>query len=300
MLAINLDEKYLQTYLGISAQRIAAYGSLNIEEIVKAEALAGNEAAQQALIKILNDADSLLELFRLGNANNRWQILKELSQYDLQNMLENLEKEDLIMGLQFFQKEGLLAMIQELPEKEVCKIVFQIFPPKAFIKLIPQREINKWFESEKVDQKEVFAQLQGLNQDVLAQMVQAVTGDAQKDNNREALLQTIEGFNKKDFLTSVCSLDPRYKNQIILNMTREKPELWYEFGSKTLSKPLERLQKPDIIKGMGALNEKTLISIVDNLPQELLSVVMTQINPEVFANLLSDKYQDLLKKVVSV
>lgn len=300
MLAINLDENYLQTYLGISAQRIQAYGAINLEEIVKAEALAGNEAAQQALIKILNDADSLIELFKLGNANNRLQILKELGQYDLQNMLEYLEKDDLLLGLKFFQKEGLLAMIEDLPEKEVCKIVFKIFPPKQFIKLIPQREINKWFESEKVDQKEVLAQIQGLNQDVLAQMVQAVTGDVKENDNRASLLQTIEGFNKKDFLTSVQSLEPRYKNQIILNMTREKPELWHEFGSKALSKPLERLQKQDICRGMSALKEKTLISIVDNLPQELLSVVMTQINPEVFANLLSDKYQDLLKKVVSV
>lgn len=300
MLAINLDEKYLQTYLGISAQRIQAYGSINLEEIVKAEALAGNEAAQLALIKILNDADSLMELFKLGNANNRWQILKELSQYDLQNMLKCLEKDDLMMGLQFFNKDGLLGMIQDLPEKEVCKIVFQIFHPKQFIKLIPQREINKWFESEKIDQKEVFAQLQGLNQDVLEQMVQAVTGEVKNDTDRASLLQTIEGFNKKDFLKSVQSLEPRYKNQIVLNMTRENPDLWFEFGSKTLSKPLEKLQKNDIILGMGALKEKTLIGIVDNLPQELLSVVMTQINPEIFAKLLSDNYQDLLKKVVSV
>lgn len=299
MLAINLDENYLTTYLGISAQRIQAYGTANLEEIVKEEALAGNKAAQQALIKILNDADSLMELFKLGNANNRWQILKELSTYDLQHLLEYLEKEDLLMGLKFFQKEGLLAMIQDLPEKEVCQVVFQVFPPKEFIKLIPEREINKWFESEKVDQKEVLEQIQGLNQDVLQQMVQAVTGEVQNDANRASLLQTIEGFNKRDFLKSVHSLDPRYKNQIILNMTKEKPELWYEFGSKTLSKPLERLQKQDICQGMSALKEKTLIGIVDNLPQELLSVVMTQINPEVFANVLSENYQELLKKAVS-
>jgi len=300
MLAINLDLHYLTTYLGISTQKIQAYGTSNLEEIVKAEALAGNEAAQQALVKILNDADSLLELFRLGNANNRWQILKELSEYDLQNLLQYLEKEDLLIGLQFFQKEGLLQMIQELPEKEVCQIVFEVFAPKDFIKLIPEDEINKWFESTKVDPNLVFEQLQNFNPEILAQMIYAVTGQFEENQNRAQLLKTIEGFNKEDFLKSVQSLEPRYKYQIILNMTKEKPDLWFEFGSKTLAKPLERLQKPEIIKGMGALKEKTLIKIVDNLPQELLSVVMTQIDPEVFAKVLCQDYQELLKKAVSV
>ena len=131
-------------------------------------------------------------------------------------------------------------------------------------------------------------------------MVQKITGENQDNANRAQLLQTIQGFNKEDFLKSVQSLHPRYKNQIILNMTKENPDLWFEFGSKVLAKPLERLQKPEIIEGMGALKEKTLIKIVDNLPQELLSVVMTQIDPEVFAKVLCENYQQLLKKAVSV
>lgn len=299
MLAISFDLNYLTKYLGISTQKIQAYGNVNLEEIVKQEALNGNEEAQRALIQILNDSDSLLKLFRLGNANNRWQILKELSEYDLQSLLPYLEKEDLVMGLYFFQKESLLKMIQELPEKEVMQIVFECFTPKDFIKLIPEEEINKWFESEKVDPQFVFEQLQMFNKDVLAQMVQSITGEFDENANSEQLLMTIAGFNKEDFLKSVQSLDPKYKNQIILNMTKENPDLWYEFGSKTLSKPLERLKKPDIIKGMGALKEKTLVKLVDNLPQELLAVVITQINPEVFSKVLCDKYQDLLKKAVS-
>ena len=300
MLAITLDLNYLTKYLGISTHRIKRYGTASLEEIVKAEALEGNEAAQQALIKILNDADSLLELFRLGNANNRWQILKELSQYDLQNMLKLLEKDELVMGLQFFQKDGLLQMIEALPEKEVMQIVLECFALKDFIKLIPESEINKWFESEKVDRDKVFEQLQTMNREVLAQMVHCVTGEMDVEANSAQLLKTIEGFNKQDFLKSVQSMDVKYKNQIILRMTQEKPELWYEFGSKTLTKPLQALQKPELILGMSALKEKTLIKLVDNLPQELLSVVMTQINPQVFAQFLTENYQDLLKKAVSV
>jgi len=300
MLAITLDLNYLTKYLGISTQRIKRYGTASLEEIVKAEALEGNEAAQQALIKILNDPDSLLELFILGNANNRWQIFKELSQYDLQNMLKFLEKDDLVMGLQFFQKDGLLQMIEALPEKEVMQIVMECFALEEFIKLIPESEINKWFESEKVDRDKVFEQLQGMNREVLAQMVHSVTGEMDAEANSAQLLKTIEGFNKQDFLKSVQSMDVKYKNQIILRMTHEKPELWYEFGSKTLSKPLQALQKQDIILGMSALKEKTLIKLVDNLPQELLAVVMTQINPQVFAKVLTENYQELLKKAVSV
>ena len=211
-----------------------------------------------------------------------------------------LEKDDLVMGLQFFQKDGLLQMIEELPEKEVMQIVAECFALKDFIKLIPESEINKWFESEKVDRNKVFEQLQGMNKEVLAQMVHSVTGEMSTEANSAQLLKTIEGFNKQDFLKSIQSMDVKYKNQIILGMTYENPELWYEFGSKTLTKPLQSLQKQEIILGMSALKEKTLIKLVDNLPQELLAVVMTQINPQVFAKVLTENYQELLKKAVSV
>ena len=83
-------------------------------------------------------------------------------------------------------------------------------------------------------------------------------------------------------------------------MTQEDPKLWEEFSVKTLTKPLELLDKPEVIKGMAKLEDDMLIKVIENLPNDLLSVVVTQIDPEAFADVLSNKYQEILKNVVSL
>ncbi len=300
MIAIQLDLNYLSRYLNISAQRLQLYGTKSLQEIVEAEALQGNTAAQDYLIKVLKDPNSILQLFQLGNARNRWQILREMNEDDLQYMLQFLESKDLVAGLQFFTQDALLKYIREMPKKEITKVLFECYSKEEFIKLVPESELNKWFESEKVDQKKVFEQLKGMNQQVLAQMVEAITGENQEETSQKDLLGTIENFNPQQFLEAVQSLKPKYKGQIILNMTQEDPDLWEEFSVKTLTKPLELLDKPEVIKGMSKLEDEMLIKVVENLPQDLLSVVITQIDPEVFADVLANDYHEILKNVVSI
>lgn len=300
MIAIQLDLNYLSRYLNISAQRLQEYGTKSLQEIVEAEALQGNTAAQEYLLKVLKDPNSILELFQLGNARNRWQILREMNEEDLQYMLQFLESKDLVAGLQFFTQDALLKYIREMPKKEITKVLFECYSKEEFIKLVPETDLNKWFESEKVDQKKVFEELKGLNQQVLAQMVEAVTGENQEKTSQKDLLGTIENFNPEQFLEAVQSLKPKYKGQIILNMTQEDPDLWEEFSVKTLTKPLELLDKPEVIKGMSKLEDDMLIKVVENLPQDLLAVVITQIDPDVFADVLANDYHEILKNVVSV
>ncbi len=300
MIAIQLDLNYLARYFNISAQRLEAYGSKSLQEIMEAEAAQGNTAAQDYLISVLQDPDAILNLFKIGSARNRWKILKEMNKDDLSYLLQFLESKDLVAGLQFFTQDALLKFIREMPKKEITKVLFECYSKEDFIKLVPEAELNKWFESEKVDKKKVFEQLQGLNRDILAQMLEAVTGEPQEDSDRKELLQNLNSLNPEQFLESVQSLKPKFKQQIILNMTQEDPKLWEEFSVKTLTKPLELLDKPEVIKGMAKLEDDMLIKVVENLPNDLLSIVVTQIDPEVFADVLSSKYQEILKNVVSL
>lgn len=286
--------------MNISAQRLQAYGSKSLQEIVEAEAAQGNAAAQEYLLKVLKDPDSILRIFQLGNARNRWRILREMNEEDLQYMLHFLETKDLVAGLQFFTQDALLKYIREMPKKEITKVLFECYSKEEFMNLVPEAEMNKWFESEKVDKKKVFEQLKGMNQQVLAQMVEAVTGQNQEDTNQKDLIKTLENMNPEMFMDAVQSLKPKFKGQIILGMTEEDPKLWEEFSVKTLTKPLELLDKPELIKGMAKLEDEMLINVLDNLPQDLLAVVVTQIDPEVFADVLVKDYQEILKNVVSM
>lgn len=300
MIAIQLDLSYLARYLNISTERMQAYRNKSLEEIVELEAEQGNILAQEYLAKTLRDPNSLLKIFNLIDAQNRWMILKEMNEDDLQDLLPLLESKDLISGLFFFTHDALIKMIEEMPPEEITKVLFQCYSEEEFLALVPEPEMNKWFESEKVDKQKVFEQVKGFNQEILAQMVEAVTGENQEDTSHDDLISTIGNFNPREFLEGVQALKPKNKGQIILNMTQEKPALWEEFGAKTLTRPLEYLEKPDIIKGMVKLEDKMLVKMLENLPKELMAVVTTQIDPEIFSKVLARDFQEVLKNVVSI
>ena len=301
MLAVQLDIGFLTKYLGITPQRMKAYGAKTLEEIVEAEAIAGNAAAQEYLMKVLNDPCALVEMFQLGNVRNRWMILRELNEDDLADLLPFLEPKELLHGMNFFTQEMLLKFIEEMPKEEITKVLFECYSPEKFLNLVSEKDLNKWFESEKVDKNQVLEQLKGLNEEVLAQMLEAATGQPQADNSdRGALLTGIEKLSPEQFMDAIHSLKPKFKRQIILNMTKQDPDLWQEFSAETLTKPLALLDKPDVIKGMAKLEKDMLVKVAENLPQDLLAIVITQIDPDKFADALSKNFKDLLMNVVSM
>ena len=100
--------------------------------IIEAEAAQGNAAAQEYLASVLQDPEAILRLFKLGNARNRWKILKGLNQDDLSYLLPFLETKDLVAGLQFFTQDALLKFIREMPKKEITKILFECFHGNKF------------------------------------------------------------------------------------------------------------------------------------------------------------------------
>ena len=63
---------------------------------------------------------------------------------------------------------------------------------------------------------------------------------------------------------------------------------------------VSRLQKPDMVKSMVALNHDSLTRMTRQLPEDLFSVVATQVDTRQFAKLLIDRCPDLLEKFASM
>ena len=57
------------------------------------------------------------------------------------------------------------------------------------------------------------------------------------------------------------------------------------------------MDKVDIVKNMDKLEPQDLIKMVNELPDDLMAVVITQIDPMVFAELLSKNFQDILAEI---
>ena len=122
---------------------------------MEAEAAQGNTRAEDFQKDVLNDPKQILKLFKLSNAQNRYAILSNMNSSDLEYLVQFLEPGELQMALMFFTKEKILNLIYDLPKNKICSILFQAFSTEQFLKMIPEKEIDKFFESDKLDKNKI-------------------------------------------------------------------------------------------------------------------------------------------------
>lgn len=297
MIELDVDLTYLAKYYDIGTRRISQYGEKSIEEIMKEEAASGNAKAANFDLEVLKNPKELAKLFKLSTARNRYKILKNMNSSDLKYLMQYLSKDDLLMGLNFFTKDKLLALIENMPKNKIAKVLFNKFSPEKFLKMVPEKEIDKFFDSTKIDKEQVIASVSTLPPEALDAIMENITGKNSNNVDPNKVVDTLRSTNPNKFRKAIQSLNKEFKTKIVTDLTRNDPKLFLEFSKDALMTPLEQLDKPELIKTMSVLESEDLLKMLDELPEDLLSVVVTQIDPEVFAELLCDKFQDVLADI---
>lgn len=303
MIRLDIDLSFLAKHFEIGTQRLNQYGSKSIDEIMEAEAAQGNTKAAEFDREVIEDPKKLVQLFKLSKAKNRYAILSNMNSKDLEYLAQFLEPEDLQMGLMFFTKTKILDLIYDLPKNKICSIIFQIFSPEQFLKIIPEKEINKFFESEKLDKNKILDFVKTLPEEKLNKMVEKFMfkeeGKIQENNNwsKEHVVKWLEQLKPEKFKKALQCFEREEKMGLILELTKDDKKLFTEFSKNALTFPLRQLDKVDIVKNMDKLEPNDLLKMVNELPDELLAVVVTQIDPQIFAEILSKNFQDILKEI---
>ncbi len=297
MIQLDVDLLYLSKHYEVGTKRINQYGEKSIEEIMKEEAAQGNKRAANFDLNVLNDPKELVKVFKLFSARNRYKILKNMNHSDLVYMMQFLEQKDLVLGLNFFTKDKLLKLLNGLSKDKIAKVLFSKFTPEKFLKLIPEKEMNLFFESTKIDKDQVMNTLMEFPPSVLEAMMENITGKPVKGMDKKSMLKTFAGLPPNKFKKAIQSLNKDNKMKLILKLTEKDPKLFLEFSKDALIHPLKQLEKPEIVKCMSVLESEDLIKMLQELPEDLMAVVVTQIDPEVFADVLSNNFKDVLSDI---
>lgn len=299
MIELDIDLSYLSKHFNIGLAQIQQYAKTrSIKEIVRAEAEKGNKAAENFELEVLRDPKEIAKLFKLSNSANRYKILKNMNQTDLRYLLQFLEKSELNYALNFFTKTKLLDMLKEVPKEEILNVVFEAFSVKEYLELIPEKEMDKFFKSEKVDKKQIKEMLKSFPPEALAKMLETVTGQVQSNKSHPEMWDEISQFSDAQLQDGLESLTKKHKMLMVEKLTQKDPDLWKEFSSDTLVKPMEQLEKAEIIKSMEQLEPDTLLELVSELPQDFMAIVVTQIDPMDFADQLVKYFGEVLGQVV--
>ena len=303
MIRLDIDLAYLTKNFEIGTQRINQYGEKSIDEIMEIEAQNGNTQASNFDTSVLNNPRELVKLLKLTSTRNRYAIISNLNTDDLQYLLQFLEMKDLLLGLMCFKKTKLLNLIYDLPKEKICSILFNAFSPEKFLKMIPEKEIDKFFDSDKLDKNQIMDYIKTLEPEKLNKMMQKFIHKMTGQNTEnlqmepEQIYKFLEKLQPDKFKEALKCFERDEKMGLVLELTKKDEKLWTEFSKNALTIPLKQLDKPDIVKNMKDLEPEDLTKMLEELPDDVLAMVVTQIDPLVFAEILVKNFQDILSEI---
>lgn len=299
-ISLNTDQYYLQNQLNISTSRMRNYADMSIDDIIEAEAESGNTVAKDYGRKLFGNVDELIQTFQLDDPTNKYNIINQMSAEQRNKVLDLLDAEDMVIGLNFFTQEKLEQMLGKVSVAESANVAIEAFPMEQLIKMIPDEELEQFFMSSEVRKNDVTAQLSNLDPELLIQMTEGMTGQAADSNDVSKLLAQISSLPDKQFKETMASMEPEIQQNIIFQMANEDKDTLLNFSNQTFTNMVSKLQKPDMVKSMIALDSESLQIMTKQLPEDLFSIVATQVDTKQLAKLLIDRCPDVLEKFTSM
>lgn len=298
-LAISSTLEYLQSRLSLSEDKMQIYADKSLEEILDAEAAEGNQAAIQLAADMFTDPSQLIELFQLADPENKLIILQSMTSAQLEKLVPMLETDDLVQGLQYFTQDSLMDLLKDLPAEELVKTVFEMFSEQQVIENMPEKELDKLLTGTDMDKELLLKNLQSIPETYLQQIVESVTGEESEGNSRE-LTSQISQMGDQDYKQAIMNLQPVQKQELTLSITSSQPKLYEKFSADAYTHIIMReREKDETVKAMGVIKPEYLQNMMTELPQDLLSVVITQIDTEKFADSLINKFPEVLAKFIA-
>ena len=298
---LDTNMKLFAERMNISSSRmIQDYGLKTVDEIIEAEAAQGNTQAINYAREMYNSPAKLIKIFKLTDVENKFVILHNMDDRTREMVLPMLDKEDLVMGLYFFTQDKLLEMLKEVDIEELVNVVLGAFALEDIVMMFTEDDLAAFFQNEKLEKYDVIEQLKSMPPEVMIKFVEGVTGRPSEETNPMDLIKSIESLPIDKYRDFMSAIDPDVQRQLTFQLTKTKPEYLQLFENNTYINMLSTLMKPEMVKPMIALEKESIVDMITELPDDLMSIVGAQIDTEVFAEFLLDDRLDLLEGALMI
>lgn len=299
-LVIDSNLEYLQNILHISKVTFEEkYANMSVDEIIEAEAAQGNQQAIELAQELTTNTSLVMELFDLAGTNNKYMILREMSAQQLQTFLPEMEESDLLQGLYFFTEDKLMKMLEALPAEQLVNTVFQMFSKEEIVQLLPEEQLDKFLTSHDIDKNKILKHMQSIPEEYVAQVLEQITGEAQEGQDSIDLAKKFGELNPLEYQDALKAFQPTQKQQLVLSLGKEHEEWFQLFDADAYTKVINReKQQPEVVKAMSVIDPEYIQNMITELPNDLLSIVITQIDTEKFADILMNQFPEVMAEII--
>ncbi len=300
-LVIDANMKLFAERMNITSSRmIQDYGLKTVDEIIEAEAAQGNSQAVKYAQEMYGSPAKLINIFNLTDVENKFVLLHNMNSETREKILPMLESDDLVMGLYFFTQDKLLDMLSEVDIEELVNVVMGAFPLDAIVSMFSEDDLAQFFQRDELQKFDVIEQLKSLPPEVMIKFVEGVTGQPAGETDPMQLIQSIENMPMDQYRDFMSAIDPDVQRQLTFQLTKEKPEYLQLFPNQTYIDMLSTMMKQDMVKPMINLEKESLVNMITELPDDLMSIVAAQVDTKKFAEFLLDGHTDLLEGALMI
>lgn len=243
--------------------------------------------------------EEIVKSLKLEMPKNRLKILKELNHNELFPLLYLMEKDKLLLGMRFFDKEKLLRMIFQLPKEQLLKMLMQKLSPDELLTYFPIKALTQLLHNHKIDQNMLIKLIKGLPKQVLLKILESVEGKPLGNKSQDELMVMLKNTKQAYLLEGIKSLPYKELLNFISQLVKSEPQLLLEFPKQIMFKPFERMQKSTIIEAMQVLDPDLIINMLGQLPQDMLSQVVTLLDAEQLSDTLQHNFKGLLSQLAA-
>lgn len=299
-LVIDSNLEYLQNILHISNVTFEEkYSDMSVEDIIEAEAASGNQYAIELAQELTSNTRLVMELFDLADTENKYMILRELTAQQLQVFLPEMEEKDLIQGLYFFTEDKLMKMLEELPPEQLVNTVFEMFSQEEVVKFMPDEQLNKFLTSTEIDKNKILKHIQSIPEEYVAQVLEQITGESHENMKSFDLSKKFGQLNPLEYQDALMAFQPTQKQQLVLSLGKEHEEWFQLFDADAYTKIINReKQQPEVVKAMSVIEPEYLQKMIKELPNDLLSLVITQMDTEQFSEILMNEFPEVIAEII--
>lgn len=298
-LVIDSNLEYLQKVLNINPVKLQYYANMSIDEILEAEAAQGNQQAIELAHELTTNVTLIMRLFDLADTNNKYMILRQLSSRDLHVFLPEMEEKDLLQGLFFFTEDKLMKMLERLPAEQLVKTVFEMFSKEQVVQLMPEEQLDRFLTSTDIDKNKILKHMQSIPAEYVAQVLEQVTGKAHDNMDSIDLSKKFSELGPLEYKDALRAFQPTQKQQLVLSLGKEHQEWFQLFDASAYTKIINReKQQPEVVKAMSVIDPEHIQEMIKELPDDLLSIVITQIDTEKFAEILMEQFPEVIADII--
>ena len=300
-LVIDANMKLFAERMNITSSRmIQDYGLKSVDEIIEAEAAQGNSQAVKFAQEMYNSPAKLIKIFKLTDVENKFVLLHNMNSETREKILPMLDSDDLVMGLYFFTQDKLLEMLEGVDIEELVRFVLGAFPLADIVSMFTEDDLAQFFQHDELERKDVIEQLKCMPPEVMIKFVEGVTGQPSEETDPMELINSIANLPMDQYRDFMSAIDPDVQRQLTFQLTKEKPEYLQLFPNQTYINMLSTMMKPDMVKPMINLNKESLVTMITELPPDLMSIVAAQVDTQKFAEYILDGHTDLLEGALMI